>query len=376
MSVSTVAIAAMIAASPVANPADAQPAVAAQPLQGAIMVIPPRRNTGIPDLHTMLAQAQGEQADESGQAKTDASGTASDSDEPQAIIVTAQPLASKADPVAVVNLATYKAVQALDDAVIAPISQGYEKGIPSPVRSGISNVINNLDEPIVFVNFLLQGKPGEAFHTLGRFVINSTLGLGGLIDVAKRKPFNIPRRSNGLADTLGYYGVGPGPYLFLPLIGATTVRDLFGRVLDLSLVPFAFKRPFNTPAYSLAKGSLSAVTERVANDDRLKELRDQGSDGYLAMREFYLKKREAEIDYLKGKRASPEYDWEDFDPLAAANKAQDDADEAAAKQPGEDSAPAAHEPAPPAEAEEPVTTQVETAPGATPAPPPHALSPA
>ncbi|MFX6258432.1 MlaA family lipoprotein, partial [Acinetobacter baumannii] len=88
---------------------------------------------------------------------------------------------------------------------------------PVPVRSGIRNFLYNLREPIVFVNFLLQHKAGKAAETLGRFVVNSTVGVGGLFDMAKRRPIHLPRRPNGFADTLGFYGVKPGPFLFLPL---------------------------------------------------------------------------------------------------------------------------------------------------------------
>ena len=189
----------------------------------------------------------------------------------------------------------------MDKHVIRPIAHGYAQAIPSPVRKAPPNLLNNLDEPIVFVNFLLQLKPGKAVETLGRFTINSTLGVAGLIDMAKRKPFHLPRRSNGLADTLGYYGVGPGPYLFLPLIGSTTIRDMFGRIVDLSLVPTVVGKPFNNPTFALAKGALSSLDERAEFDADLKKLRTS-QDPYAAQRAYYLQRRQAEIDVLRGKR--------------------------------------------------------------------------
>lgn len=217
-------------------------------------------------------------------------------------MVTAHERASPADPLEKANVVAYEAVQEIDKAFIGPVTHGYMKVVPEPVRDGIHNALNNLDEPIVFVNFLLQLKPGKAVETLGRFVINSTIGIGGLVDVAKKKSFHLPRRSNGLADSLGYYGVKPGPYLFLPLIGSTTLRDLLGRVADLSLVPTAFGRPFNQPTYSLVKGTLAALDERAQNDDQLDKLHNEADDSYLATRKFYLEKRQAEIDVLRGKR--------------------------------------------------------------------------
>lgn len=219
------------------------------------------------------------------------------------IVVTARTGPPPGDPVEAVNEVSFVAVQALDGAFVAPVAQGYEAAVPNPVRDGIHNVINNLDEPVVFVNFLLQLKIGRAFETVGRFAINSTVGVAGLLDVAEKKPFNLPHRSNGLAYTLGFYGVGPGPYLFLPVIGSTTIRDLFGRVVDLSLLPTAVGKPFADPIISASKGVLSSIDDRVRNDEILTRVQQSGTP-YAAMREYYLKKRQAEIDVLKGKRCN------------------------------------------------------------------------
>jgi phospholipid-binding lipoprotein MlaA len=232
----------------------------------------------------------------------------------EVILVTARPGAPPGDPAAAINEITFTAVQAVDDVLIAPVAHGYEAVVPKPLRDGVHNVLNNLDEPIVFVNFLLQLKIGKAFETAGRFLVNSTLGVGGLFDIAKRKPFNLPRRSNGLADTLGFYGVGPGPYIFLPLIGSTSVRDVFGRVLDLSILPTAVPNPFAIPVVTLSKATISAIDDRVENDEVLTWVKTS-SNPYAAMREFYLKKRAAEIDVLKGKRANAEFTVQEFEAL-------------------------------------------------------------
>ena len=217
------------------------------------------------------------------------------------IVVTAK---SPADPLESVNVQTYEAVQAVDDAVIAPVARAYKRTLSDDMRDGIRNAINNIDEPIVFVNFLLQLKIGKALETAGRFAINSTVGVAGIMDVAKKKPFNLPRRPNGLADTLGYYGIGPGPYLFLPLIGPTTVRDVAGRMVDLSIVPVAAGKPFNTPYYALPKGGLSALDERARNDEEITERKDT-ADPYVTIREHYLKKRQWEIAVLRGEVPDP-----------------------------------------------------------------------
>ena len=228
------------------------------------------------------------------------------------IIVTANQGPPKGDPIAVVNEVSFGAVQSVDKAIIAPIAYGYRDGLPAPIRDGLHNVLNNLDEPIVFVNFLLQFKIGKAAETVGRFAINSTIGVAGLFDFAKKHPINLPRRSNGLADTLGYYGVGPGPYLYLPLIGSTTVRDVLGRVVDLSLLPAAVGKPFSNPIVSATKGALSSIDDRVENDVILTRVQESGNP-YAAMREYYLMKRRAEIDVLKGKRADANIDLNELE---------------------------------------------------------------
>ncbi|SFG40830.1 phospholipid-binding lipoprotein MlaA [Novosphingobium sp. CF614] len=220
---------------------------------------------------------------------------------PENTIVVTRRAPSPADPAEAINVVSYQAVQALDRAIVGPIAHTYKHTIPGPVRDGLHNVLNNLDEPIVFVNFLLQLKPGKALETLGRFTVNTTLGIGGLFDVAKKKPFNLPRRSNGLADTLGYYGVGPGPYLFLPVIGATTLRDLLARPFDFTILPTAVPKPFADSGFALGKGVLSALDERAQNDDKIEGTR-QSADPYAAQREEYLARRRAEIDVLKGRR--------------------------------------------------------------------------
>ena len=228
------------------------------------------------------------------------------------IVVTANQGPPKGDPIAVVNEVSFGAVQSVDKAIIAPIAYGYRDGLPAPIRDGLHNVLNNLDEPIVFVNFLLQFKIGKAAETVGRFAINSTIGVAGLFDFAKKHPINLPRRSNGLADTLGYYGVGPGPYLYLPLIGSTTVRDVLGRVVDLSLLPATVGKPFTNPIVSAAKGTLSSIDDRVENDVILTRIQESGNP-YAAMREYYLKQRQAEIDVLKGKRADANIDLNELE---------------------------------------------------------------
>lgn len=215
------------------------------------------------------------------------------------IVVTARKK-DPADPAEAVNLKSFEAVTAVDKAVVGPIAKAYEHGVPSPARSGLRNFLRNLTEPINFANFLLQAKPGKAFETMGRFAINSTVGIGGLVDVARAKPINLPYRANGFANTLGFYGIGPGPYMFLPVIGPTTARDLFGWVIDKSFLPTLAGAPFNRPVFAMSTGVIKAVDDRVELNGEITAFR-ASTDPYVAEREWYLAKRRDEIAALHGR---------------------------------------------------------------------------
>lgn len=204
------------------------------------------------------------------------------------------------DPLVDFNNATFGVSQAVDQALVGPVADVYENDVPSPVRKGLRNFFRNLLEPITALNYLLQLKPGKAFETLGRFALNTTVGFAGLFDVAKREPFNLPYRRNSLGDTLGYYGVGPGPFLVLPLIGATTLRDLVGTTLDQAVLPFAVGAPFDSLVYAVPAYTVNSLEFRINFDERLAAINDS-VDPYTSMRVSYLCQREAHIASLKGK---------------------------------------------------------------------------
>jgi phospholipid-binding lipoprotein MlaA len=220
---------------------------------------------------------------------------------------------SRQDPVHAVNEKSYEAIQKGDKLVVAPVARLYAHGVPSPLRRGLHNALYNLREPSNFVAFLLEHKFGKAGQVLVRFTVNSTIGLAGLIDVAKAKPLRIPYRPNGLADVAGFYGIKSGPYLFLPLIGPTTLRDLIGTTIDRAWFPLAVGKPLDTVPYGLAVTVIGGLDDRNAIDGQLRKFREESADPYNATRDFYLKRRQAEIDALRhptrrgaqGRRASP-----------------------------------------------------------------------
>lgn len=220
---------------------------------------------------------------------------------PDDIVVTARGEAPPGDPLQEANIASYRVVQSVDKAIVAPVATGYQGIVPEPVRDGLGNALRNLTEPVNFLNFLLQFKIGKAAETLGRFAVNTTFGVGGLFDVAKKKPINLPYRRNGFANTLGFYGVEPGPYFYLPLVGPTTLRDLAGNSLDLLVLPTAVGAPFNRPAYAIPTTVIKQLNDRIEGDAQIQRMQQESLDPYVETRTLYLEMRQREIDALKGK---------------------------------------------------------------------------
>ncbi|MFO6446584.1 VacJ family lipoprotein [Erythrobacter sp. NE805] len=230
---------------------------------------------------------------------------ADESSEPEnEIVVEGEVGPPKSDPLESVNEESYRITQAVDKAVVEPVADAYRDRLPEPIRDGLGNVVKNLGEPSNALNFLLQGKVGKAFETLGRMAINTTVGVGGLFDVAGKKA-GLPYRRNGFANTMGYYGVGPGPYLYLPVTGATTARDLAGSTLDQLLLPVAVGKPFNRPAYAVTYFVVNGLDQRTEFDEELARIQ-ASDDPYRLRRETYLAQRRRDIAELKGEPLSEE----------------------------------------------------------------------
>lgn len=275
----------------------------------------------------------------------------------------AAPRHARGDPFEKLNRRLFNSSQKFDRAFFRPLAMGYKTVVPKPARSGLRNLISNIGEPIVFLNDLLQLRPKRAVKTLARFLINSTVGLGGLIDVAKKA--ELPHRNNGFGNTLGHYGVGPGPYLFVPFLGPTDLRDLFGGQADAVIYPTVIGRPFNRVDYILSKTVISGLDLRVESDAQLKALLDGAADPYATLRSVYLQSRKAEIAEINGETLGA-LDDPLLDPDAAS--AGDNAAPADAQPPAEpDAIPPADAPEPPAEPPQSPETTPEPA---TPPPPP------
>ncbi|MEG3147317.1 VacJ family lipoprotein [Sphingomonas sp. RT2P30] len=216
------------------------------------------------------------------------------------------------DPLEGANRTLFSIHNFLDRILFRPISRVYKAIIPKPLRTGIRHVFSNLDEPVVFVNDVLQLKPKRAVRTFARFAINSTVGIGGVLDVAKKA--DLSHRPNGFGDTLGRYGVGPGPYIFIPFIGPTTLRDLLGTTADDALLPVTIPEPFSRKEYTLTRGVVTGIDLRVESDADLKALYAGAADRYASLRSVYLQDRAAEIDEIRHGVATPKLDDPLLDP--------------------------------------------------------------
>lgn len=221
------------------------------------------------------------------------------------------------DPLEKFNRSMFRIHQKLDRAVLRPAAMGYAHAVPKPVRSGIRHFFSNLGEPVIFANFMLQLKPKSAVRTVVRFLINSTVGVGGLIDVARTKAVELPHQPNSFGDTLGYYGVKPGPYLFLPLVGPSDFRDFVGEQADGLALPMAVGKPFDRLEYQVPKAVVTGLDQRAEADADLHALLDDALDPYATLRSVYLQDRAGEIAALKGKAADVSMPGDLEDPAAA-----------------------------------------------------------
>lgn len=176
----------------------------------------------------------------------------------------------------------------LDAYALRPATVGYMAVVPSPVRTGFANVVANLDEPANFVNGVLQGKAKSPAISLGRFVLNSTVGLVGFIDVASY--LDLPAQDEDFGQTLAVWGVGNGPFLMVPGLGPTTARDLTGRVVDNLYFPMTWL----TTEQSVAKFVISALSAREQLMGQEKLLNDS-LDPYAFVKDAYFQRQQYKI---------------------------------------------------------------------------------
>jgi phospholipid-binding lipoprotein MlaA len=190
------------------------------------------------------------------------------------------------DPFEKVNRATYAFNDALDRMLARPVAKAYRRVVPEPGRVAISNVLSNFEYPETLVNSALQGKFKDASQDLARFVVNSTIGIGGLWDPATK--FGLPRHDEDFGQTLGKWGVPPGPYVVLPLLGPSDLRDGPSKFVDRYANVPHYVGAGNTEYYILGVGLVDKRAELLATDAAL----DTAFDPYALVRNAYLQRRQ------------------------------------------------------------------------------------
>ncbi|MEY4761412.1 MAG: hypothetical protein RLZZ200_1268 [Pseudomonadota bacterium] len=184
------------------------------------------------------------------------------------------------------NRSVFSFNQGVDKHVARPVAKAYVAVTPAPVRSGVSNFFSNLSYPVVIVNDLLQAKPGPFARDSARFIVNSTLGIAGLFDPATK--MGLDRNNEDFGQTLGYWGIGSGPYLVLPFLGPSGARDLVGRVGDYFAEPRTYIED-RSLRYGLMAGDL--VDKRAATLEAA-DIMNRAFDPYAFMRNAYLQRRQ------------------------------------------------------------------------------------
>ncbi len=217
------------------------------------------------------------------------------------------------DPLEGFNRTMYRFNDAFDRAIAKPVAEGYQKVVPRPVNRGISNFFSNLGDVVVLLNDVFQLKGQQAASDLGRIAFNSTVGLGGIFDVASH--MDMPKHNEDFGQTLGYWGVGPGPYLVLPFLGPSTIRDGIGRLPDAEVYP-VYRVDHDRTRWSLI--AIEAVDTRAGLLRAGRVLEEAALDPYTFLRDAYLQKRRYEIH--DGNPPLDEFDPllddPEFDPLA------------------------------------------------------------
>jgi len=193
------------------------------------------------------------------------------------------------DPWEAMNRGLYSFNQGLDKISFRPLAKGYVKVIPAPVRRSVTNFSRNLSTPGSVINNFLQGKPADGIQELGRFVVNSTFGIGGLFDVASLD--GLEPNQEDFGQTAAVWGIPPGPFVMLPFFGPRTLRDAVTLPLDIAADPLRYYDD-DTIRISLWLLRLTDVRARLLP---LEGLLQDSPDRYVTIRESYLQNREFEI---------------------------------------------------------------------------------
>ena len=199
------------------------------------------------------------------------------------------------DPLEPTNRVLYKVNDTLDRYALKPVAQSYVYVVPTPVRTGLHNVLANLSSPVLFTNDVAQGKPRRAGDTFMRFLINSTAGGLGIFDVAKSLGYK--DHDTGFGVTLGLWGVPSGPYLYLPFLGPSSPRGAAGFALDTAVDPFTYvPHGYGLKTLNWARFGATAIDTRASLLGDLDKIQASALDPYASIRSLYRQHVQSQVD--------------------------------------------------------------------------------
>jgi len=208
------------------------------------------------------------------------------------------------DPWEETNRALFGFNQVVDRNLLVPVAKTYRTVVPPPMQQSLHDFLQNLDGPVVFANDVMQGEFGLAANTAGRVVINTTLGFGGIFDVAKT--LGVPPHSNDMGITFATWGAGEGPYLMIPVLGPMNPRDLAGKIGDSFLDPGDYVAAQHHVFWaSIARAAASGIDTRARNIEGLADIEKTALDYYATIRSLYRQRRAAQIRHEKSDLPNP-----------------------------------------------------------------------
>lgn len=211
--------------------------------------------------------------------------------------------AQRPDPLEKMNRQFFAFNEGLDRYALEPLARGYDFVVPGPVQEGVRNFYHNLEMPIVVANEILQAKPARVVEDVARLFFNTTLGLGGFFDVASH--VGIPDNDEDFGQTLGWWGVPPGPYLVVPILGPYSLRDGIGEIADTTASAYAYMNLFWFDVVGLSESEVAGVSIgsyayrmlnlRAIYLEEIEQSRKDAFDYYTFVRNAYLQNREARV---------------------------------------------------------------------------------
>jgi phospholipid-binding lipoprotein MlaA len=203
------------------------------------------------------------------------------------------------DPIEPVNRGIFAFNELLDTIIVKPVATVYNTVLPKPVRTGVSNVFSNLDDAFIGANQLLQGRGKEAGTSFGRVILNTTFGVGGIVDLASMN--GMQKGEGDFGQTFGVWGVGPGPYIVLPVLGPSNARDTVGRAARIASDP----RTYMPDAWSYSLTGLEFVQIKADNLENMNLIDSSSLDKYGFTRSLYMQRREALVNAGKAAASAP-----------------------------------------------------------------------